>query len=87
MPTGDVLLLVDESGRVIEWGRPAEELFGWSAEEAVGQSVTAFIRELVADGKRRRESFSDAAAVLVKPALRGTSVVWQMLAGWLAVTG
>ncbi|WP_425526278.1 PAS domain-containing protein [Streptomyces mirabilis] len=53
MPTGDVLLLLDESGRVIEWGRPAEELFGWSAEEAVGQSVTALMRELAADGKHR----------------------------------
>ncbi|MCX5097476.1 SpoIIE family protein phosphatase [Streptomyces sp. NBC_00365] len=87
MPTGDVLLLVDESGRVIEWGRPAEELFGWSAEEAVGQSVTALIRELAADGKRRGESFSDAAAVLVKPALRGTSVVWQMLAAGDTMSG
>ncbi|MFF2937677.1 SpoIIE family protein phosphatase [Streptomyces mirabilis] len=80
MPTGDVLLLVDESGRVIEWGRPAEELFGWSAEEAIGQSVTALIRELAADGDWRGKKFSGAAGVLVKPVLRGTSVVWQMLA-------
>lgn len=53
MPSGDVLVLIDESGRVIEWGRPAEELFGWSAEEAVGQSVTALMREVAADGERR----------------------------------
>ncbi|MFD1277206.1 PAS domain-containing protein [Streptomyces kaempferi] len=36
MPSGDVLVLIDESGRVIEWGRPAADLFGWSAEEALG---------------------------------------------------
>ncbi|MEU9287942.1 SpoIIE family protein phosphatase [Streptomyces sp. NPDC048275] len=87
MPSGDVLVLVDETGRVIEWGRPAEELFGWSAEEAVGQSVTALMREFAADGERRGESFSDAAAVLVKPVLRGTSVVWQMLAAGDTMSG
>ncbi|MGX1676134.1 PAS domain S-box protein [Streptomyces sp. NPDC055400] len=38
MPSGDMLVLIDDSGRVVEWERPAEELFGWSAEEAVGRS-------------------------------------------------
>ncbi|WP_327370028.1 SpoIIE family protein phosphatase [Streptomyces sp. NBC_01217] len=80
MPSGDVLVLIDESGRVIEWGRPAEELFGWSAEEAVGRSVTTLMHAVAADREGRRERFSDAAAVLVKPVLRGTSVVWQVLA-------
>ncbi|WP_406361144.1 SpoIIE family protein phosphatase [Streptomyces sp. NBC_01579] len=79
MPSGDVLVLIDDSGRVVEWGRPAEELFGWSAEEAVGRSVAALMREVAADGESRRERLSDAAAVLVKPVLRGTSVVWQVL--------
>ncbi|MFD7409865.1 SpoIIE family protein phosphatase [Streptomyces sp. NPDC059866] len=79
MPSGDVLVLIDESGRVLEWGRPAEELFGWTAEQAVGQSVTALMRE-VAAGDEGLERFSDAAAVLVKPVLRGTSVVWQVFA-------
>ncbi|MGW3699533.1 PAS domain S-box protein, partial [Streptomyces sp. NPDC005149] len=67
MPSGDVLVLIDDSGRVVEWGRPAEELFGWSAEEAVGRSVAALMRAVAADGEGRRERFSDAAAVLVKP--------------------
>ncbi|MFF7580048.1 SpoIIE family protein phosphatase [Streptomyces sp. NBC_01707] len=79
MPSGDVLVLIDDSGRVVEWGRPAEELFGWSAEEAVGRSVTALMSEAAADGERLRERFSDTASVLVKPALRGTSVMWQVL--------
>ncbi|WP_351225912.1 SpoIIE family protein phosphatase [Streptomyces sp. NPDC002133] len=80
MPSGDVLVLIDESGRVVEWGRPAEELFGWSAEQAVGQSVTALMRVVAADDEWRRERLPDAAAVLVKPVMRGTSVVWQVLA-------
>lgn len=87
MPSGDVLVLIDDSGRVVEWGRPAEELFGWSAEEAVGRSVAALMREVAADGESRRERFSDAAAVLVKPVLRGTSVVWQVLSAGDTMSG
>src|SRR5258708_11975475 len=80
MPSDDVLVLIDEGGRVVEWGRPAEELFGWSADEAVGQCVTAIMREVAADDGWRRERVPDAAAGLVKPVLRGTSVVLQVLA-------
>ncbi|MGW5275754.1 SpoIIE family protein phosphatase [Streptomyces sp. NPDC004044] len=87
MPSGDVLVLIDESGRVVEWGLPAEELFGWSAEEAVGRSVSALMRAVAADGEGRRGGFSDAAAVLVKPVLRGTSVVWQVLAAGDTMSG
>ncbi|MFD5065404.1 SpoIIE family protein phosphatase [Streptomyces sp. NPDC058394] len=87
MPSSDVLVLIDDSGRVIEWGRPAEELFGWSAEEAVGRSVAALMREVADDGESRREGLSDAASVLVKPVLRGTSVVWQVLSAGDAVSG
>ncbi|MFG3023847.1 SpoIIE family protein phosphatase [Streptomyces sp. NPDC048254] len=86
MPSGDVLVLIDESGRVIEWARPAEDLFGWSAEDAIGQSVTSLMRESAAGGKWRGK-FSDEAAVLVKPVLRGTSVVWQVLAAGDAMSG
>ncbi|WP_371796995.1 SpoIIE family protein phosphatase [Streptomyces sp. NBC_01718] len=87
MPSGDVLVLIDDSGRVVEWGRPAEELFGWSAEEAVGRSVTALMSEAAAGGERRRERFSETASVLVKPALRGTSVMWQVLSAGDAMPG
>ncbi|WP_328920340.1 SpoIIE family protein phosphatase [Streptomyces sp. NBC_00208] len=87
MPSGDVLVLIDEGGRVVEWGRPAEELLGWSAEEAVGRSVTALMREAAADGERKSDRFSDAAAVLVKPVLQGTSVMWHVLAAGDALSG
>ncbi|WP_052189344.1 PAS domain-containing protein [Streptomyces sp. NRRL S-1824] len=87
MPSGDVLVLIDEGGRVVEWGRPAEELLGWSAEEAVGRSVTALMSEAAADGERKSDRFSDAAAVLVKPVLQGTSVMWHVLAAGDALSG
>ena len=87
MSSDDVLALIDEGGRVVEWGRPAEELFGWTAEEAVGQCVTALMREITADGERRRERGPDAAAVLVKPVLTGTSVLWQVLRARDAMPG
>lgn len=86
MPSGDVLVLIDESGRVIEWGRPAADLFGWSAEEALGRQVATLMREAAAGGGGRG-NFSDAAAVLVKPVLRGTSVVWQVLTAGDAMSG
>ncbi|MFF0288753.1 SpoIIE family protein phosphatase [Streptomyces sp. NPDC005262] len=87
MPSGDVLVLIDDSGRVVEWGRPAEELFGWSAEEAVGRSVTTLMGEAAADGERQRQRFSETASVLVKPVLRGTSVMWQVLSARNTVSG
>lgn len=87
MPSGDVLVLIDEGGRVIEWGRSAEELFGWSAKEAVGRSVTALVREVAPDGQWRRERFPDTAAVVVKPVLQGACVVWQVLAAQDTMSG
>lgn len=88
MPSEDVLVLIDEGGRVVQWGRPAAKLFGWSAEEAVGQYVTALMREVAAGGDDwRRERLSDAAGVLVKPVLRDGSVVWQVLVARDALSG
>ena len=87
MPSDNVLVLIDEGGRVVQWGRPAAELFGWSAEEAVGQRVTALMREAAEADDGRRERLSDVAGLLVKPVLRGTSVVWQVLAARDALSG
>ncbi|MGW3664706.1 SpoIIE family protein phosphatase [Streptomyces sp. NPDC005141] len=80
MPSMDLFALVDEGGRVIEWSRPAEELFGRSSEEAVGRPVTALMSELAAEGQWRYEGPSEDTAVLVKPVLRGNSVLWQVRA-------
>ncbi|WP_432177059.1 SpoIIE family protein phosphatase [Streptomyces sp. Tue6028] len=87
MLNGDVLMRVDESGRVIEWNRPAQELFGWSTEEAVGQFVTALVDEAAADEQWRRARVEAAAPVLVKPVLTGSSVVWEVRAAGDAPSG
>lgn len=82
MPEGDVLLLLDEAGRVAEWGHAAERLFGWSAPEAVGRPVTALLPLLhraASDDGPRRDGLADTAALVVKPVLRGRSVLWQVL--------
>ncbi|MFD3451930.1 SpoIIE family protein phosphatase [Streptomyces sp. NPDC058691] len=81
MPSGDVLVLVDEGGRVVEWRPAAEELFGWSAQEAVGRSVTALMNEIpgAAGDRSPRDGLPNAPGVLVKPVLLGTSVAWQVL--------
>ncbi|MEU9160752.1 SpoIIE family protein phosphatase [Streptomyces sp. NPDC048424] len=74
----DMLALIDERGLVVEWGHAAEELFGWSAEDAVGQSVAVLVREIAAAGECRRAGVSDGASVLVKPVRRGGSVLWEV---------
>ncbi|MDX3072611.1 SpoIIE family protein phosphatase [Streptomyces sp. MI02-7b] len=80
MPSGDVLALVDEGGRVVEWGPAAEERFGRTADEAVGRSVTALMSAVTGPGAEgpRLEGLADTSGVLVRPVLRGTSVAWQV---------
>ncbi|MFE9092685.1 PAS domain-containing protein [Streptomyces sp. NPDC007264] len=87
MAGGDVLMLVDESGRVLEWRRPAEERYGWSAEEAVGRPVAALMHEVAAGDAWRRERFSDLSPVLVKPVLQDASVGWEVFAAADTATG
>ena len=36
----DAFVSVDERGLIVEWNRKAEELFGWSREEAIGLPLT-----------------------------------------------
>lgn len=39
----DALVTIDEKGFVTEWNRRAEEIFGWSANEALGKEMTDLI--------------------------------------------
>lgn len=82
-----MLVVIDEGGRVVEWGRRAEELFGWAAEDAVGQEVAAVLPEVAANDELRREDFPEFTSVLVKPVMRGSSVVWRVLAAGDALPG
>lgn len=42
---GDALVVSDVEGRVIVWNAGAERMFGWSADEALGQRMDMFIPE------------------------------------------
>ncbi len=35
----DAFVSIDSAGLIIEWNRQAEEVFGWSKEEAIGKSL------------------------------------------------
>ncbi|MGX1546857.1 ATP-binding SpoIIE family protein phosphatase [Streptomyces adustus] len=83
MPDDDVLLLLDQDGTVRGWGQSAAELFGWSAADAVGQSVTALLRRARTVGDR----FPGPAALLVRPALQDHGVLWQILAAGEGTVG
>ncbi|WP_078629507.1 PAS domain-containing protein [Streptomyces sp. 142MFCol3.1] len=80
MTHDNLLLLIDEEGRIIRWENSAEELFGWSAAEAVGQSAKALIHTLSPDDAQPRDGHPDPGALLVKPALQDHSLVWRIQA-------
>lgn len=42
---GDALIVSDAEGKVIVWNPAAQRLFGWSAAEAIGQSMDMIIPE------------------------------------------
>ncbi|WP_333761707.1 SpoIIE family protein phosphatase [Streptomyces sp. IBSBF 2390] len=74
----DVLMRLDEGGRVLEWQRAAEEMFGWSAEDTVGQSVATLVRGAATDGPVGRSRLDETHAVLVRPLLTGERLVWDV---------
>jgi diguanylate cyclase (GGDEF)-like protein/PAS domain S-box-containing protein len=39
-PDGGAVIVVDNDARVVAWNRSAADLFGWSADEAVGRLIT-----------------------------------------------
>ncbi|KAF5991866.1 hypothetical protein BOG92_008310 [Streptomyces sp. WAC00263] len=80
MTHDDVLLLLDEEGRITRWEHSAEELFGWTAAEAVGRSAEALIRSLCTNGGKPLEGCPGPGALLIKPALQDHSLVWRVLA-------
>lgn len=47
--TGDAVLYASRDGRIRYWNGGAEAMFGWSAAEAVGQSMDLIIPERLRD--------------------------------------
>ncbi|NOX36424.1 MAG: PAS domain S-box protein [Calditrichaeota bacterium] len=50
--SADAIIFLDNNDRVLEWNRGAEDLFGYSAEEMIGQSILKIIpQELMEIGE------------------------------------
>ncbi|MEV5880389.1 SpoIIE family protein phosphatase [Streptomyces sp. NPDC052101] len=79
MADDDAVMLIDGAGRIIEWRRPAEEIFGRSATETVGRPVAALMGEMATADAWHKEQLSSRPRVVVQPVLRGASVVWEVL--------
>ena len=47
---GNAVILSDAKGSIIYWNRGAEEIYGWSAKEALGENVHALLRTTFCDG-------------------------------------
>ncbi len=43
--TCDVIIVADSSGQILDWNNAGERVLGWSAEEMIGQSLTAIMPE------------------------------------------
>lgn len=43
--TQDAVILADRDGTIVLWNRGAEIIFGWGAQEAVGQNLSLIIPE------------------------------------------
>jgi two-component system cell cycle sensor histidine kinase/response regulator CckA len=47
---GDAVILSDCDGAITYWNRGAEEIYGWSSKEAIGQNVHALLHTTFCDG-------------------------------------
>ncbi|MEU0785740.1 SpoIIE family protein phosphatase [Streptomyces sp. NPDC006173] len=87
MPCDEVLVLIDDSGRVVEWKDAAENRFGWPAEQVVGRSVTTFLRQLATADEWQREVRAGTAGLLVRPVGDGASLLWHVCESQSAAAG
>ena len=49
---GNAIILSDPTGTITYWNRGAEEIYGWSDKEAVGQNVHTLLRTTFCDGSQ-----------------------------------
>lgn len=68
---GHAVITTDVEGTVVDWNPAAEELYGWTAEEAIGQPITKLsvpdlardVAEEIMDALRAGESWSGSFPV------------------------
>ncbi|MBI4495161.1 MAG: GAF domain-containing sensor histidine kinase [Chloroflexi bacterium] len=53
--TGDAIIVSDLERRILSWNRGAEQIFGWSRQEVLGQIAPFVPADLLEDSLRRRQ--------------------------------
>src|SRR5438445_7481426 len=69
----DEVIQLDENGYVLTWNRGAERLKGWTAEEAIGQHITAFYTD-----EDVRSGLADRELRVAREAGRYETEGWRM---------
>lgn len=64
----DAILMLDPEGRILFWNDAAEDIFGWSAEEAVGKHMYALIapekyRKIYHEGFKKFQRTGEGVAI------------------------
>jgi two-component system, cell cycle sensor histidine kinase and response regulator CckA len=79
--TQDGILVIDLEGQILRWNKGAEQLFGWTAEEALGKSVYQFLKfathELFSEYVHRLLATSEWNGELTKHTRQGHSRIVQ----------
>src|SRR5690606_15472397 len=62
------IITIDTESRIVDWNRPASQIFGWSEEEAIGSSLPAMIippryREAHLEGVKRFLATGEGAII------------------------
>ncbi|MYS22143.1 SpoIIE family protein phosphatase [Streptomyces sp. SID4948] len=81
-------MVVDSTGTVVEWSRPAEELLGRTADDVVGRPAADLVTDSCPDSGRdtpalrHRDGRAVAAGLRVRPVVRpDASVLWAVRLG------
>ena len=72
-------IAIDEAGRISEWNRQAEQTFGWTRDEAMGQALTTLLVPAAARSPEHTgiDAFTrGASAGLSQRSRNSTSVVY-----------
>lgn len=58
----DAIIATDKNLNIIEWNKAAEELFGWKADEALGEADSIEIRSHIIEAFKNEELFDGLAS-------------------------
>lgn len=62
--SGDAIITTNLEGRILSWNRGAEEIYGWTREEAVGATLPMVPPDLLADARDRMHDVTSWGGVI-----------------------